>query len=130
MNFNYIVWSMNNTIIESGFGRVSTLGSNDPTILEGVKSQYDIYESGFGEVLTLVSNDSTISEEVPIDYENKVAIYDDYCDDIYSIKNNFNHETCHHHFNFQLYCASHDSYFVEFAPTIPTEKNFCLCGEQ
>ena len=50
---------------------------------------------------TLVSNDSTISEEVPIDYENKVT-YDDYCDDMYAIKNNVNHETCHHDFNFQL----------------------------
>ena len=49
MNFTYIFWSMNNTIIESGFGRVSTL----------------------------VCNDSTISKEVPIDYENKAAIYDD-----------------------------------------------------
>ena len=48
MNFTYIFWSMNNTIIESGFGRVSTLASND----------------------------STISEEVPIEYENKVAIHD------------------------------------------------------
>ena len=40
---------------------------------------YDDYidESGFGEVLTLFSNNSTILEEVPIDYENKVAIYDD-----------------------------------------------------
>ena len=73
---------------------------------------------------TLVSNDSTISEEVPIDYENKVAIYDDYCDDLYAIRNNYNHETCHHDFNFQLDYASHDSYFVEFAPTIPNEKNF------
>ena len=26
---------------ESGFGRVSTLGSNDPTILEGVESYCD-----------------------------------------------------------------------------------------
>ena len=76
-NFAYIFWSMNKTIIKSGFGRVSTLGISDPTILEGVESQYDIYESGSGEVLTLVSNYSTISEEVPIDYENKVAIYDD-----------------------------------------------------
>ena len=60
--------------IESGFGRVSTL---DPTYSEYVQS-YDIfYKSGFGEVMTLVSNDSTISEVVPIDYENKVAIYDD-----------------------------------------------------
>ena len=73
---------------------------------------------------TLVSNDSTISEEVPIDYENKAAIYDDYCDDMYAIKNNVNHETCHHDFNFQLDYASHDSYFDEFAPTIPNEKNF------
>ena len=43
---------------------------------------YDDYndESGFGEVMTLFNDESTISEEVPIDYENKVAIYDDYCD--------------------------------------------------
>ena len=50
----------------------------------------------------------------------KVAIYDDYCDDMYAIKNNDNHETCHHEFNFQ----SHDSYFVEFAPTTIDEKKF------
>ena len=50
---------------------------------------YDDYndESGFGEVMTLFSNDSTILEEVSIDYdENKVATYDDYCDDTYVIK--------------------------------------------
>ena len=51
-------------IDESGFGRVSTLGSNDPTILEDVESYYDKYESGFGEVMTLFSDDSTILEEV------------------------------------------------------------------
>ena len=73
---------------------------------------------------TLVSNDPTISEEVPIVYENKVAIYDDYCDDMYAINNNFNHETCHHDFKSQLDYASHESYFVEFAPTILNEKNF------
>ena len=77
-------------IDESGLGRVSTLGSNDPTILEGVES-CDNYESGF--VMTLFSDESTISEEVPIDYENKVPIYDDYCDDLYAIKNNDIHET-------------------------------------
>ena len=49
---------------------------------------------------TLVSNDSTISEEVPIDYENKVAIYDDYYDEMYAINNNVNHATCHHDFSF------------------------------
>ena len=44
-------------------------------------------------------------------------IYDDYGDDMYAILNNDNHEACHHDFNFQLDYASHDSYFVEFAPT-------------
>ena len=65
---------------------------------ESMPPIYDDYidESGFGQVLTLFSDESTISEEVPIDYENKVAIYDDYCDDMYAIKNNDNHETCHH----------------------------------
>ena len=38
---------------------------------------------------TLFRDDSTILEEVPIDYENKVAIYDDYCDDTYAIKKKF-----------------------------------------
>ena len=74
--------------------------------------------------MSLFSDESTISEEVPIDYENKVAIYDDYCDDMYTIKNNDNHETCHHDFNFQFDYASHDCYFVEFAPTIMNEKSF------
>ena len=48
------------------------------------------------------------------------TIYDDYCDDTYALKNNNNNETCHLDFNFQ----SHDSYFVDFAPTIINEKNF------
>ena len=84
---------------------------------------YDDYndESGFGEVMTLFNDESTILGEASIDYDNKVAIYDDYGDDMYAILNNDNHETCHHDFNFQ----SHDSYFVEFAPTtIPNEKKF------
>ena len=51
-------------------------------------------------------------------------IYDDYCDDTYAIKNKDNHETCHYYFNFQLDYASHDSYFVEFAPTTINKKNF------
>ena len=63
------------------------LGSIDPTILEDVESYFDNYESEFGEVMTLFSNDSTILEEVSIYYdENKVATYDDYCDDTYDIK--------------------------------------------
>ena len=46
-----------------------------------------IYQSGFGEVMTLFSDVSTILEEVSIDYdENKVATYDNYCDDPYAIK--------------------------------------------
>ena len=88
---------------------------------------YDDYidESGFGEVQTLFSDESTILEEVSIDCDNKVAIYDDYCDDMYAIKNNDNHETYHHGFNFQLDYASHDSYFVEFAPTT-IDENYLL----
>ena len=54
-------------IDESGFVRVSTLGTNDPTILEGVESYCDNYETGFGEVMNLFSDESTISEEVSID---------------------------------------------------------------
>ena len=63
--------------------------------------------------MTLCSDESTILEKVSIDYEHKFAIYDHYGHDMYAILNNDNHETCHHDFNFQ----SHDSYFVEFAPT-------------
>ena len=83
---------------------------------------YDDYndESGFGEVMTLFSDESTTLEEVAIDYDNKVAIYDDYGDDMYAILNNDDHESCHHDFNFQ----SHDSYFVEFAPTTIHENKF------
>ena len=51
-------------------------------------------------------------------------IYDDYCDDTYAIKNKHNHETFHHDINFQFDYASHDSYFVEFAPTTIHEKKF------
>ena len=52
--------------------------------------------------------------------ESMPPIYDDYCDDTYALKNNDNHETCHLYLNFQ----SHDSYFVEFAPTTIHEKKF------
>ena len=48
------------SIIESGFGRVSTL---DPTYLENVQS-YEIFDkSGFGEVMTLVNVNPAILEE-------------------------------------------------------------------
>ena len=70
--------------------------------------------------MTLFSGESTISEEVSIDYDNKVALYDDYGDDMYAILNNDNRETSHHDFNFQ----SHDSYFVEFAPTTIDDNRF------
>ena len=82
-------------IDESGFGRVLTLGSNDPTILEDVESYFDNYESGFGEVMTIFSDESTISEEAPIDYENKVGTYDCYCDGMDTIREYNNHQTCH-----------------------------------
>ena len=50
--------------------------------------------------MTLFSDESTILEEVAIAYDNKVAIYDDYGDDMYAILNNDNHEYCHHDFIF------------------------------
>ena len=59
--------------------------------------------------------------------ESMPPIYDDYCDDLYAIKNNDIHETFHHDFNAQIDFVnkvSHDSYFVEFAPTTIHEKNF------
>ena len=69
---------------------------------ESMTPIYDDYidESGFGEVMTLFNDESTILDEASIDYGNKVAIYDDYGDDMYAILNNDNHETCHHDFNF------------------------------
>ena len=75
---------------------MSTLGSSDPTILEDVEFYCDEYESGFGRVSTLFS-DSTILGEVSIDYdENKVATYDDYCDETYAIKSSddYIYKTC------------------------------------
>src|SRR5215216_1181767 len=49
--------------IESGFGRVSTLGNNDPTTLENDQS-YEIFDkSGLGEVMTLDDDNLTILEE-------------------------------------------------------------------
>ena len=43
---------------------------------------------------------------------------------MYAIKNNDNHENCHGNFSFQLDYASHDNYFVEFAPTTIDENKF------
>ena len=95
-----------------------------------VESYCDEYESGFVRVSTLFSDDSTILEEVPIDHENKVAIYDDYCDDLYDIKNNDIHETCH---DYDYPFFEHYSFNVETiysirvsydTPTIPIERNF------
>ena len=63
------------------------------------------------------------SFDVQIYYDaNMPPIYYDYCDDTYALNNNDNHETCHLDFNFQLDYASHDNYFVEFAPTNIHEK--------
>ena len=65
-------------IDKSGFGRVSTLGTNDPTILEGVESYFSNYVSGFGEVMTLFNDESTILEEVSVDYYKKFFLTRDY----------------------------------------------------
>ena len=64
---------------------------------------------------------SPLSFDEQIYYDDSMPpIYDDYCDDMYALKNNDNHETCHLDLKFQ----SHDSYFVEFAPTTIHEKKF------
>ena len=99
-------------IDESRFGRVSTLGSSDPTILEDVEFYCDEYESGFGRVSTLFS-DSTILGEVSIDYdENEVATYDDYCDETYAIKSSddYIYKTCH---DYDYPFSEHYSFNVE-----------------
>ena len=61
-------------------------------------------------------------------YDDRMPpIYDDYCDDIYAINSNDIHETCHHDFNAQIDYVnkvSHDSYFIEFAPTTIHENKF------
>src|SRR6266536_1913267 len=79
--------------------------------------------------MTLGSNDSTISEEVSIDYdENKIATYDDYCDDTYVMKSSDNY--CH---TFEYPFTEHYSFNVETiysiqvsydAPTTTHENKF------
>jgi hypothetical protein len=72
----------------------------------GVESYYNIDESGFGEVMTLFSDTSTILEEVSIDYDSKVPIYHDYCDDMLASKSSM---LVHHEKG-----AVCDGYIVEF----------------
>ena len=100
--------------------------------MEGVKFYCDEYESGFGRVSTLFS-DCTILEEVSIDYdENKVATYDNYCDDTYAIKSSedYIYKTFH---DYGYRFSEHYSFNVETiysvqvsydTLTIPNEKKF------
>ena len=83
--------------------------------------------------MTLFSDDSTILEEVSIDYdENKVATYDDYCDDTYAIKSsdNYIYKTCHDYyypFSEHYSCNVETIYSIQVSydtSTIPNEKNF------
>ena len=82
-----------------------------PKLGEAMFDEYDIFSP------------PSFDENIYYD-ESMPPIYDDYCDDTYALKNKDYLETCHHDFNFQLDYASHDSYLVEFAPTVPNEKNF------
>ena len=59
--------------------------------------------------MTLFSDTSSILEEVSIDYDNKVAIYDDYYDDMYAIKSDKSSMLVHHEKS-----AVCDSYIVEY----------------
>ena len=106
--------------------------------MEGVESFHNIDKIGFGEVMNLFSNDSTILEEVSIDFdENKVATYDDYCDDTDVIKSSddYIYKTCHdyefpfsehYYFNVETIYSIQVSYDTS---TISNEKTICLCGE-
>ena len=76
--------------------------------------------------MTLFSDESTISEEVPIDYENKVAIFDDYCDDMYAIKIYDNHETCHHDFIFQLIMPHMIVILLSLLPLLLMRRNLLM----
>ena len=83
--------------------------------------------------MTLFSDESTILEEVSIDYdENKVATYDDYCDETYAIKSSDDYiYNTFHYYDYPF--SEHYSFNVETiysiqvsydTPTIPNEKNF------
>jgi hypothetical protein len=63
--------------IESGLGRVSTLGKNNPTYLENAQS-YEIFDKcGFGEVMTLVDVNPTILKDykmfMHVDHEENIT---------------------------------------------------------
>ena len=84
-------------IDESGFGRVSTLGSNDPTILEDVESYYDNY------------CDDTYAIKSSEDY-------------IYKTCHDYGYPFSeHYYFNVETIYNIQVSYGT---PTIPNEKNF------
>jgi hypothetical protein len=74
-------YDIDNNTIESGFGRVSTLGKKNPTYLEKYQSYEFLDKSGFGEVMTLVDVNSTILEDyktfMHVDHEDKI-VYDSY----------------------------------------------------
>jgi hypothetical protein len=72
-------YDINNNVcnnIESGFGRSSTLGKNNPTYLESVQSYEFFDKSGFEEVMTLVDANPTILEDyktfMHVDHEEKI----------------------------------------------------------
>jgi hypothetical protein len=80
--------------IESGFGRVSTLGKKNPSYLESVQS-YEIFDkSGFGGVMTLVDVNPTILEDYKtfthVDHEDSI-LYDSYIVEFYY------HPTCNYY---------------------------------
>jgi hypothetical protein len=62
--------------IKSGFGRASTLGSNDPTTLENYQSYEFFDKSGSGEVMTLVDVNPTIFKDynffMDVDHEENI----------------------------------------------------------
>jgi hypothetical protein len=62
-HYDYVIDNNVCNNIESGFGKVSTLGNNDPTTLEDYQYCDFFDKSGFGEVTTLVDVNPTILED-------------------------------------------------------------------
>ena len=85
----------------------------------------DMQSHKLGDAMFDIFSPPSFDEQIYYD-DRMPTIYDD-GDDTYAIMSNDNHETDHNGFNLQcgyVNQVSHDSYFVEFAPTTMDDKEF------
>ena len=78
--------------------------------------------------MTLFNVESTTLEEVSIDDENKVATYDDYCDDTYVLKSSddYYYKTCHNYeypFTKHYFFNMETIYSIQVSYDTPTIMN-------